>query len=84
MTEQNKFAAWPETYPYKEQKLSIPEGEAAIVTRGDMTGINLILPIEKEQVPELGRYLAACTFRWRRDKQFVKEQLDYLDEVMAE
>jgi hypothetical protein len=49
-----------------------------------MTDINLILPSNMEQVPELGCYLAACAFRWCRDKQFVKDQLDYLDEVMAE
>ena len=57
----------------------IPPTEAAILTSGNMTGLELILPdMGDRDLPEIAIFLVACAMRFHSDPNFVQEQLEWL------
>ena len=57
----------------------IPPNEAAILTSGNMTELELILPdLGEEDLPEIAVFLVACAMRFHSDPDFVQEQLEWL------
>ena len=57
----------------------IPPTEAAILTSGNMTELELILPdLGDEDLPEVAIFLVACAMRFHSDPQFVQEQIEWL------
>jgi len=57
----------------------IPPNEAAIVTAGNMTELELVLPdMGDDDLPEIAIFLVACAMRFHSDPSFVQEQLEWL------
>jgi hypothetical protein len=57
----------------------IPPNEAAIVTAGNMTELELILPdLGSDDLPEIAIFLVACAMRFHSDPGFVQDQLEWL------
>jgi hypothetical protein len=57
----------------------IPPNEAAIVTAGNMTELELILPdLGDDDLPEIAIFLVACAMRFHNDPSFVQDQLEWL------
>jgi hypothetical protein len=57
----------------------IPPTEAAILTSGNMTDLELILPdMGDSDLPEIAIFLVACAMRFHSDPDFVHEQLEWL------
>ncbi|EIM24750.1 hypothetical protein [Microvirga lotononidis] len=57
----------------------IPPTEAAILTSGNMTELELILPdLGDEDLPEIAIFLVACAMRFHSDPDFVQDQLEWL------
>jgi hypothetical protein len=57
--------------------------ECAIVSTDNMTDIKVLLPDLPDgvAVPPVMAFLLACATRFRRDPNFVDEQIRWLDEV---
>ena len=57
----------------------VPPNEAAIVTSGNMTDLELVLPdLGDSDLPEIAVFLVACAMRFHSDPSFVQEQLEWL------
>jgi hypothetical protein len=57
----------------------LPPNEAAILTSGNMTELELVLPdLGDEDLPEIAVFLVACAMRFHSDPDFVQEQLEWL------
>jgi hypothetical protein len=57
----------------------IPPTEAAILTSGNMTDLELTLPdMGDSDLPEIAIFLVACAMRFHSDPNFVQEQLEWL------
>jgi hypothetical protein len=57
----------------------VPPNEAAIVTSGNMTDLELVLPdLVDRDLPEIAVFLVACAMRFHSDPDFVQEQLEWL------
>ena len=57
----------------------VPPNEAAIVTSGNMTDLELVLPdLGDSALPEIAVFLVACAMRFHSDPDFVQEQLEWL------
>jgi hypothetical protein len=57
----------------------VPPHEAAIVTAGNMTELELILPdLGDRDLPEIAIFLVACAMRFHSDPGFVQDQLEWL------
>ncbi|MDP8921025.1 MAG: hypothetical protein M3O00_19525 [Pseudomonadota bacterium] len=57
----------------------VPPNEAAIVTSGNMTDLELVLPdLGEGDLPEIAVFLVACAMRFHSDPDFVQEQLEWL------
>jgi hypothetical protein len=57
----------------------VPPTEAAIVTSGNMTELELVLPdMGDSDLPEIAIFLVACAMRFQSDPDFVHEQLEWL------
>ena len=57
----------------------VPPIEAAIVTSGNMTDLELVLPdLGDSDLPEIAVFLVACAMRFHSDPDFVQEQLEWL------
>lgn len=59
----------------------VPRTEAAIVTVNGMTGLELLIPkmAPEDTVPDLALLLTALLIRCDKDPDFVREQLDWMD-----
>jgi hypothetical protein len=55
--------------------------ECAIVSTDNMTDIKMLLPDHRDGVetPPVMAFLLACATRYRRDQNFVAEQIRWLD-----
>jgi hypothetical protein len=64
---------------------SVPSSEAAIVTAGGMTELELVLPevADPGDLPEAARFLIACAMRYHDDPGFVERQLTWLAQHLA-
>ena len=57
----------------------IPPDEAAILTSGNMTELELVLPdLGEKELPEIAIFLVACAMRFHSDSDFVQDQLEWL------
>ena len=57
----------------------IPPTEAAILTSGNMTELELVLPdLGENDLPEIAIFLVACAMRFHSDPDFVQDQLEWL------
>jgi hypothetical protein len=57
----------------------VPPNEAAIVTSGNMTDLELVLPdLGDGDLPRIARFIVACAMRFHSDPDFVQEQLEWL------
>ena len=57
----------------------IPPDEAAILTSGNMTELELVLPdLGEKELPEIAIFLVACAMRFHSDPDFVQDQLEWL------
>jgi hypothetical protein len=57
----------------------LPPNEAAILTSGNMTELELVLPdLGDEDLPEIAVFLVACAMRFHSDPDFVQEHLEWL------
>jgi hypothetical protein len=57
----------------------VPSSEAALVTSGNMTELELVLPdMGDSDLPEIAIFLVACAMRFHSDPDFVQEQLEWL------
>jgi len=57
----------------------VPPNEAAIVTSGNMTELELVLPdLGDSDLPEIAIFLVACAMRFHSHPEFVQEQLEWL------
>jgi len=57
----------------------IPPNEAALLTSGNMSDLELILPdMGDSDLPEIAIFLVACAMRFHSDPDFVQEQLEWL------
>jgi hypothetical protein len=57
----------------------VPPNEAALLTSGNMTELELVLPdLGEEDLPEIAIFLVACAMRFHSDPDFVQEQLQWL------
>ncbi len=57
----------------------IPPNEAALLTSGNMTDLELILPdLGESDLPEIAIFLVACAMRFHSDPDFVHQQLEWL------
>ena len=62
-----------------EAGMVVPPTEAAIVTSGNMTDLELVLPdLGDSDLPEIAVFLVACAMRFHSDPDFVQEQLEWL------
>ncbi len=60
----------------------VPPTEAAIVTSGNMTELELVLPdMGDSDLPEIAIFLVACAMRFHSDPDFVHQQLEWLVQV---
>lgn len=60
----------------------VPATEAALVTSGNMTDLELLLPATgKGSLPDLAAFLAACAMRFHCDPNFVQDQLHWLESM---
>jgi hypothetical protein len=71
--------------------IDLPSSECALVTSNDMEGLHFTFPnpehqgsesggLENYHVPELMAYLAACYYRYFRDPEFVRQQMDWCEQ----
>jgi hypothetical protein len=64
------------------KKTILPDAECALVTKDNRQGLELILPggVTENTVESTVAmfYLAVCYYRFLHDKEFVKEQMDWL------
>ena len=57
----------------------VPPTEAALLTSGNMTELELVLPdLGEEDLPEIAIFLVACAMRFHSDPGFVQDQLEWL------
>ncbi|WP_230532903.1 hypothetical protein [Microvirga roseola] len=57
----------------------VPPNEAALVTSGGMSDLELVLPdLGDRDLPEIAIFLVACAMRFHSDPDFVQEQLEWL------
>jgi hypothetical protein len=62
-----------------ETGMVVPATEAAIVTSGNMTELELVLPdLGDRDLPEIAIFLVACAMRFHSDPDFVQEQMEWL------
>jgi hypothetical protein len=63
--------------------INLPDTECALVTSNNMEGLEFKFPnpeyqdLDNYSVPELMAFLAACYYRYFRDPEFVREQMDW-------
>jgi hypothetical protein len=62
---------------------TLDPNEAAIVTTGRMTGLEMLFPDLPEDcaVPELGLALSVCFIRLTKEPAFVAEMLDWMQGI---
>ena len=57
----------------------VPPNEAALLTSGNMTELELVLPdLGENDLPEIAIFLVACAMRFHIDPGFVQDQLEWL------
>ena len=64
--------------------IDLPGTECALTTSNDMEGLHFTFPNPEHRdlensgipVPQLMAYLAACYYRYNRDPEFVRQQMD--------
>jgi hypothetical protein len=65
--------------------IELEPNECALTTSGDMESLHFTFPNPEHQdlengglaIPELMGYLAACYYRYLRDPEFVRQQMDW-------
>jgi hypothetical protein len=66
--------------------IDLPSTECALVTSNNMEGLHFTFPnpehqdLEDYRVPELMAYMAACYYRYFRDPEFVRQQMDWCEQ----
>jgi hypothetical protein len=67
--------------------IDLPSTECALVTSNHMEGLHFTFPNPEHQdlanyaVPEPMAYLAACYYRYFRDPEFVRQQMDWCENL---
>lgn len=57
----------------------VPPNEAALITSGNMTELELVLPdLGDRDLSDIAIFLVACAMRFHSDPDFVQEQLEWL------
>jgi hypothetical protein len=59
----------------------LPENECAIVSTDGMRGLEVLIPDlnDDTEMPTVAAFLMACAMRFYEDKQFVEEQIAWLN-----
>ena len=72
--------------------IDLPGTECALTTSNDMEGLHFTFPNPEHRdlensgipVPQLMAYLAACYYRYNRDPEFVRQQMDWCREHLQD
>jgi hypothetical protein len=60
--------------------------EVVVSTKGEMTDIDIYVPDVEDNfdVPDAAMFLLACALRWKNDKAFVQQMINWFDVEITE